>query len=82
MLRSLIAASLLALNPPPPVPADYQVCVPIHNGPIARPDHYGLPWQRKAGPRMIVLTIAPADRRAIAVRCSSGGLMLGQRCGR
>lgn len=48
MIRSILAASLLALNPPPSVPADYQVCVPIHNGPIARPDGYTLPYQRKA----------------------------------
>lgn len=46
MLRSVILA-LLALDPP--VPADYQVCAKVHNGPIERPDHYATnPYQRKA----------------------------------
>lgn len=27
--------------------ADYQQCFTVRNGPIQRPDHYGLPFQRK-----------------------------------
>lgn len=41
MLRSVLAASVLALNAPPPaLPADYQMCTPVDPGPIERPDHY------------------------------------------
>jgi hypothetical protein len=46
MLRSLLLAAFLVS--PAPQPADYPVCVTIHNGPIERPDHYGMPYQRKA----------------------------------
>lgn len=46
-MRSLLALALL-VQAPPATPVDYEICTTVHNGPIERPDHYGLPYGRKA----------------------------------
>lgn len=43
MIRSLFLIALLS----GPVPADYQQCVTIHNGPITPQGNYGIQYQRR-----------------------------------